>query len=369
MTDENPNAFKHLYNEDFLKRMAEAITKTYPGFEQGKFLSILPKLNTLEMKPRVQLIRETLMQLLPKSYPTALQVLLKSAKTRILSGFDFWPYTDFIQHYGLKDAKLSLDALKELTPLFTSEFSVRPFLKTHSKLTLQYLEKCAKDPDVHVRRWASEGSRPRLPWGERLHDFVKDPSPTLKILDHLKFDPELYVRKSVSNHLNDITKDHPERVIKTLSQWKKSAQKEQIKNIDWIIHRSLRTLIKSGHPGALNLIGISTKTQLEVRKLKITPTLAQVGKQIEFKFTIRSLSTREQKLVVDYIIHFAKANGSTSAKVFKLKKQILEAGKELSFAKKHSLKKITTRVYYPGIHFLQIQVNGQAGPKVKWTLA
>lgn len=367
-TDINPNAFKHMYNQAFLKRMSDALVQVYPAFDTKHFNRLMPELIRLEMKPRVRFIREELKRQLPADFKKAVKILLKTAEGGSLTGFDLWPYSDFIQTYGLEDLEVALDAMRELTLLFSSEFAVRPFLIRYPDQTLRYLEKCAKDPSVDVRRWASEGSRPRLPWGERLHQFVKDPSHTLPILETLKFDEELYVRKSVSNHLNDIAKDHPERVIKILSAWKKQSGTKHAVKIEWIIHRALRTLIKAGHPGALKLIGVSNDAAVKVSGLTIGQKSYRLGDRIEFSFRIKSQAKKPQKIVADYIVHYMKSNGSTAPKVFKLTTVTLAPMAELVVSKNHHLKKVTTRVHYSGTHLLEIQVNGRAVGRVRWDL-
>ncbi|MGZ5279780.1 MAG: DNA alkylation repair protein, partial [Pseudobdellovibrionaceae bacterium] len=220
----------------------------------------------------------------------------------------------------------------------------------------------------HVRRWASEGSRPRLPWGERLQDFVRDPSPTLPILEQLKFDPELYVRESVSNHLNDIAKDHPDLVVRILTGWKKEAGIKHADKVDWIIRRSLRTLIKDGHAGALKLIGISQKVKIQLVDFTVVKKRIKMGDRIQFEFEIQSLSNQPHDLVIDYIIHFVKSNKRTAPKVFKLKMIELPAKGKIRIEKKHHIKKITTREYYSGLHVLEIQVNGIVAGKQEWHL-
>jgi 3-methyladenine DNA glycosylase AlkC len=364
------SAFKHWFGQDLLRRIAKSLAKVHSDFDSKAFLALMPSLEKLEMKPRVLTIRDELRRQLPESYPKALKILLNAVEKGKLSGFDLWPFTEFVQTYGLEHRKISLDALKYLTPLFTAEFAIRPFLRLHPDETLAYLLKCAKDENVHLRRWASEGSRPRLPWGERLQDFVKDPKPTREILDVLKFDPELYVRKSVSNHLNDIAKDHPDYVIKVLSAWKKEAGSDAqlLKRVDWIIHRSLRTLIKAGYPAALKLIGVQHGADVKLSKLKINQRDYTVGDRLEFEFTLQSESTKAQKLVVDYIVHFKKSNQSNAPKVFKLKTVALPAGESLTLRKSHHLKAVTTRVHYAGEHWLDIQVNGVLLKRIKWGL-
>lgn len=361
-------AFKDFYDQKLLDRMAGAVAGAYPAFDAEGFRGLMPRLKSLEMKPRVQLLREELRARLPQDYKKALAIVLKAAKSGKLESFDLWPLSDFVQTYGLEDPKLSLEALKELTGLFSSEFAVRPFIKRYPKQTMAFLEKCARDESVDVRRWASEGSRPRLPWGERLQEFVADPSSTLPILEALKFDEELYVRKSVANHLNDISKDHPALVIKILAAWKNAAGDKHAKKIEWIIHRSLRTLIKAGYPGALKLIGVGGEAKVKVSALKLNAPRFKLGDRLMFGFRLTSFATKPQKIVVDYIVHFVKANKGTAPKVFKLKTFTLPANKELAIAKSHHLKRVTTRTYYPGVHLLEIQVNGRVVSRVRWEL-
>jgi len=365
---ENENALKHLYNRGLLKRMSEALAEAEPSFDRKHFMGFMPELELLEMKPRVRFLRDELHRQLPSDFPKALKILLQSLKSGKLSGFDLWPYTEFVQTFGMEHPDLSLEALKKLTVLFTSEWAVRPFIRQYPKETMQFLQRCARDSNAHVRRWASEGSRPRLPWGERLQDFVRDPSPTLSILEQLKFDPELYVRKSVSNHLNDIAKDHPDLVVRVLTAWKKEAGIKHADKIDWIIRRSFRTLIKDGHAGALNLIGISQKVKIKLVDFKLMQKRIKMGDRIHFEFEIQSLSNQPHHLVVDYIIHFVKANNRTAPKVFKLKMIELPAKGKIRIEKKHHIKKITTREYYSGLHLLEIQINGLVVGKQEWNL-
>ena len=354
----NANALKHMFGAEHLQRIATAIHLAYPQFNKSKITQIYQKLSALEMKPRVHLIRDTLRSELPEKFPHALKILLLSVEKGSLKGFDLWPYTEFIQTYGIEHAKLSLDALKKLTKLFTSEWAVRPFLTRNATTTLTYLLKCSRDKNVHVRRWASEGSRPRLPWGERLSEFIVNPHLTLNILETLKYDSELYVRKSVANHLNDISKDHPELVTKLLSGWKRSAPTVQRAKIDWITSHALRTLIKQGDRRALKLIGVATKTEVRLKQFTINKKICRLGDKLVFSCLLESSSKSLQKLVVDYVIHYMRANQKLTPKVFKLKNVQLAANKSISITKSHHFKKVSTRTHYSGVHVLEIQVNG-----------
>lgn len=365
---ENEKALKHIYDLKLLEQMGAALVSAYPDFNLNDFLNLKTKLLQLEMKPRVLLIRDEIYRQLPSDYSTALNILMKSVEHGKLSGFMLWPYTEFVQTYGIEKTKDSLLALKELTKLFTSEWGVRPFIIKDTDQTLKFMLACANDKNVHVRRWASEGTRPRIPWGERLHIFIKNPKPVLQILEQLRFDDELYVRKSVANNLNDIAKDHPDLVVKTLKRWKKEAPKEQQKNIEWITKHALRTLIKEGHAGALSAIGVSSKVEVQVLDLSISKKLVKLGEEFTFSFEIKSKAKKSQNLVIDYIIDFVKSNGETAPKVFKLKNLKLAAGEKVTVSKKHPMKKVTTRTYYSGTHRLSIQVNGKNFDGVNWKL-
>lgn len=359
---------KNHLNKDVVRRMARSLQKAYPQFQSHVFLAVEKKLPQLELKERVSAISSALQQALPKSYPSSVEVLLASLQDNELHGFALWPYTQFIQDHGLHHRDLSLKALAQLTPLFTSEFAIRPFIKKEPQKTLAYLLKCTQSSNTHLRRWSSEGSRPRLPWGERLDLFIQNPKLTLPILEKLKYDGELYVRKSVANHLNDIAKDHPQVVLKLLNQWKSKAPLIHQEKIDWIIRHSLRTLIKQGNSEALKLIGVNTASRVKISDLEITKPHIYLGDSLEFKMKIELLSSKKQKLVVDYILHHRKANGKMSGKVFKLKTFELEPNKKMAISKSHPVKKITTRKYYPGLHRLEIQINGKLYGSKDWFL-
>lgn len=365
---DNPSAFKHWINAELLKKIAAAIKSAHPEFDTHQFLSIEAELKNLELKPRVRHVSKTLYELLPKDYPKTLSLLLKSVEKSNLNGFDLWPYTEFVQTYGIEHFEPSMNALYVLTQKFTAEFAVRPFLIRYQSQALKKLDSWAKDPNHHVRRWVSEGTRTRLPWGEKLPAFIKDPKPTLKLINQLKYDNELSVRKSVANHLNDIAKDNPQAVIETLHQWEQSCPKVHQDKIAWIKRHSLRSLIKKGNPQALKLMGVNANTAIHVQSLKINQKQFKLGQNLEFSFCIQSKSPKKQKLIIDYIVHHVKSNQTTSPKVFKLKTIELDGKQKMIVSKKHSLKPVTTRKYYSGKHAIEIQINGKPYAKASWDL-
>lgn len=361
----NERALKHLLGQALLQRLSTALVQVYPSFDKDYFLSLMPALKPLEMKARVQFLSQELQKLLPKEYKQALKIILHSTENSELKGFDLWPYTEFVQTYGLDEFESSLHALKTLTTLFTAEWAVRPFIKHYPQETLNFLNECARDKNVHIRRWASEGTRPRLPWGERLST---DPSTALAILEELKFDEELYVRKSVANHLGDIAKVDPDLVLNLLGRWKQGAGQEHKSKIEWLLRHSLRSLIKKGHVGSLALLGLSQEIAVEIKQFKIQQIHIKVGDELKFEFELHSQAAHSQKLVVDYLIHFVKANNSRTSKAFKLKTFELSAQETRKLQKRHSCKKISTRIYYPGLHLLEIQVNGLIVASQEWQL-
>ncbi|MES2801853.1 MAG: DNA alkylation repair protein [Bdellovibrionota bacterium] len=366
---DNPAAFKHWFNEALVLRISGSLKKAYPAFNAKNFLKVVPKLAALEMKPRVLFIRDAMFAELPQDYLKALSLLLKSAELGELKGFELWPYTEFIQHYGLKHVDASLDALHTLTQKFTAEFAVRPFLIEHPKKTFACLKKWASDESEHVRRWTSEGSRPRLPWGMKLHASIVDPMLGLDILEKLKFDDSLYVRKSIANHLNDIAKDHPDLVIATLKSWQKKVTAKDKAKLEWVEKQALRTLIKQGYKPALEVLGFGDKAQVKLGELKLNKKKFTEKDILTFELEFISKSSKPQRLAVDYIIYYQKAGNKLSPKVFKLKVLDLKPKEVFTLKKNHSLKPVTTRRHYAGLHRLEIQINGKILASTDWHLS
>ncbi len=357
---------KNLINRSLLTRMAAELCRVYPAFSESKFLKLSSTLEGNELKTRVLIVTAGLKEHLPENYPDAVSILVKVIKGDKLSGFDLWPFSEYIGQFGLDHFDESLEAMTILTQKFTAEFSVRPFFIKDQSKVLKFFAKNVNHENYHIRRWISEGSRPLLPWGERLPSFVADPSPTIKLLEKLKYDDELYVRKSVANHINDISKHHPELVIKTLVKWVESAPVAHQEKILWIKRHALRTLIKKGNKDALKLMGVAGEAKIVTGKIKLNQKIFHLNDRLEFQIEMTSTSKKPQRLVVDYLIDFQKANGKKGSKVFKLKVLELGAGEKVMVKKSHHLKKITTMKYYKGLHHLMIQVNGKILAGADW---
>lgn len=348
--------FRDVYNRDSVSSLAKRIQKTHPKFKAEDFVdSALVNFAKLSLSERSLQICRCLKEFLPVDFTEAIDIILKSQKAEMCSdelegseGFIVMPQTQYVSEYGLKHFELSMHALEEMTKRFTSEFAIRFFLIEFPDKTLAQMKKWAVHENCHVRRLASEGCRPLLPWAMRLNQFVEDPKPVIEILELMKFSPERYVERSIANNLNDISKHHSDLVTKLLKKW----QQEGVSS--WLITHALRTLFKQGNPQALKLNGFDPEAQIEVSELNLSP-IVNFGENLEFSFKINS--KRSEKLMIDYIVHHMKANGKLAPKVFKLAKKTISG--EQTISKKHSIREITTRKYYPGLHLVQIQINGK----------
>ena len=354
--------FKNYYNEEMAWRLEGMIAQVYPAFDVQAFVAqVRPQLPPLELKERVAVFSQAFRDHLPTDYPQAVEILLAilgpslhEEEGMFNDGWHMMPLAHFVEVYGLEHFEVSVRAMKEITQRHSSEFTIRPFLVRYPAEMLAVLQEWVHDPSFHVRRLVSEGTRPRLPWGMRLHQFVKDPTPTLALLEHLKDDPSEYVRRSVANHLNDITKDHADLALATLRRWQEGASPERW----WMIRHALRSLVKAGHPQALVLLGFG-EASVSLVGFQVEPTVVGLGEVVTFTFTLRNDAAAAQDLLIDYLVHYVKANGNTSPKVFKLTTRTLAPGETVTIEKKHALRPVTTRVHYPGPHKIEVQVNGQ----------
>ncbi len=346
------------------KRIADAISAVWRDFDHGAFVrDCRPGYESLNLMQRGRHIALHLQPHLPARYEQALPILLQSfdhippeAKPSSLASFVYLPYSYFIAEFGLNHLAHSLQAQYQLTQRFTAEFCIRPFLLKYPDKTLKQLQNWINDDSEHVRRLISEGTRPRLPWGIRLKPFQHDPTPVLALLEQLKDDPSEYVRRSVANNLNDIGKDHPEHLLVVAEQWRKDASPERLK----LIKHALRSVIKQGDPRALQVLDVDHRARINVNAQRLTPKRVSLGEHITISAEIHNPSKRRQKVLVDYRIHFVKANGDYGIKVFKLKVMDLGPGESLPISKNHKFALMTTRTLYAGLHRVDLLVNGQA---------
>lgn len=359
-------------NDKAVARIAAALSQVVAHFPAKDFhREAIRGLAGLELKQRVRHIIAVLSRYLPGDFPQAAEILmqLKNHWDRgdghdPLWGFAAWPLIDYVAVHGLFHPHVSLKALRHLTPLFSAEFAVRPFIVQHPEIVLGQLHRWCQDPDEHVRRLVSEGTRPRLPWGQRLTQFIADPVPVLALLEKLKDDASEYVRRSVANNLNDISKDHPNVVLQTCRHWFKSSDK----NRQRLVRHATRSLVKAGCPAVFSLLGYSKVPRLRVQTWAVNKSRVRVGGVLGIRVALRSRSRVEQRLVIDYAVYFVKANGRPRPKVFKLKILTIGPGEVVEIDKQHSFKKITTRQYYAGKHKMELIINGVVSAEVDFRL-
>ena len=355
-----------LFSRPIVERFAACIAAAHPAFDRAAYLEHVFDSGWvgLELKERMRHMTLCLRPLLPQDYRAALEILRRAAEGFSEGGFASMVFGDFVALYGLEDWDVSLPALAQFTCLCSAEYAVRPFINRDPARMLAQMLDWAGSANQHHRRLASEGCRPRLPWGMGLPALKADPRPILPILERLKNDPEEYVRRSVANNLNDLTKDNPQVVFDLLTGWKA----EDLPAFSEIANRALRTQIKNGDPAALALVGFTHGSQVALADLTVTPACIPMGGEVCFAFNLLSTAVEPQKLVVDYIIHLVRANGTLTPKVFKLAKKLLAPGESVGFTKRHSFREITTRRYYPGKHAVEIQVNGVSCGRVEFVL-
>ncbi|NQS91625.1 MAG: DNA alkylation repair protein, partial [Chloroflexi bacterium] len=249
-------ALKDMFSKDSVGVLAQSIAAVDPSFQEAQFLQgVFDRTwEKLELKQRMRQITIQLAKQLPEDYPGALEILKKSLPLLTEQGFEKMVFPDYVELFGLEDWESSIQAMEFFTQHVSAEFAIRPFIVRYPDETLQKMLSWTDHTHPGVRRLASEGCRPRLPWGLRLQELVLDPSPILPILEKLKDDPREEIRRSVANNINDIAKDHPDLVVEVLSRW------QDPDNIDRsrLIKHALRTLLKAGHPGALGLLGYSS---------------------------------------------------------------------------------------------------------------
>lgn len=353
---------KHRYTAHYIRQVAAAVAAESPGFDAEAFArSVLGgSWNGLELKQRMHRIAGALRTHLPGSYRQQLAVLKRAAPA--FGGFEAMFFPDFVEQFGLDDEKASLDALEHFTRFSSSEFAVRPFIVAAQERTLARMLAWAGHDDPHVRRLASEGSRPRLPWGMRLPALMADPVPLMPILAALRADPSEMVRRSVANNLNDIAKDHPAFVLDLARRWlgERAAT-------DALLKHACRTLLKRGDAGALRLFGHDHEARAQVSDFRLAAARLPIGSTLGFGFAVTLAQKEAAKLRIEYAVDFVKASGSTSRKVFKIGERNFQPDERAHIERRHRFTDFSTRRHYPGTHRIAIIVNGveRAARKVR----
>ncbi|MBO6891666.1 MAG: DNA alkylation repair protein [Roseibium sp.] len=359
--------FKNKISPELVRCIAGHLDKHLKKFDRASFeAEILNSLEDLELKQRARLIADVMGRHLPRDlderYALLEAILHPVADTDVdrasdelgIRGWGMMPLGMVVTDSGLEDFEKSFALLKEMTKRATTEFEVRPFLDRDQDKALSIMAPWVNDPSVHVRRLVSEGTRPRLPWGMRLKQLCADPTPVLPLLEALRDDPEEYVRRSVANHLNDIAKDHPDLVAEIAALWLRDADRNREK----LVRHACRTLVKQGHSATLEAFGLK-EPEISLEGPIVETGSVEYGSSLTFGINLTSTTKAPQQLVLDYVVHFKKANGSLAPKVFKWTKIALEPGQTVNLRREHAIRPITTRVYYGGTQAVSLRINGK----------
>ena len=340
--------------------IATMLGDAWPAFPAAAFVrDSLDGFEALELTPRARHVSDAMAIHLPADRGRALEIITASLgpedeELHGMEGFRYLPHVFFVAGHGLDHFDEAMRAQYELTKRFTAEFSIRAYIQHDPDRTLERLHQWAHDPSEHVRRLVSEGTRPRLPWAPRLREFQADPAPVLELLELLKDDPEEYVRRSVANNLNDIAKDHPQVVIDVARQWWAGGDRNRRR----LVRHGLRTLIKAGDPAALAVLGYTADSPVRVGTVTLSSATVPIGGKVRVEADLENPSADTAAALVDLRVHFVKADGSTSPKVFKGAEVELEPGGHAQVRKTISVAQHSTRKHYPGTHRVEILVNG-----------
>lgn len=345
------------YNYDSLHDLATRITAVYPSFKTSDFIGDIMDgtWETLELKARMRQITVNLGKYLPTDYKQALGVI-----DQVVAGYPvgyndnaliFFP--DFVEVYGQDECHwdLSIAAIEKYTLLSTAEFVVRPIIIKHEARMMKQMAVWAKHDNAHVRRLASEGCRPALPWGQALPGFKKDPSLVLGILEQLKADPSLYVRKSVANNLNDISKTHPDLVARIAKDWYGKHE-----YTDWILKHGCRTLLKKGNREVLDIFGYQDASTVDITDFALGAASIARGDNMTFSFAVSAKQAIKVRL--EYRVDYVRAGGKRSRKIFQISEILLKADQKKTYTKSYSFRDLSSRTHYPGIHSITLIVNG-----------
>lgn len=360
---------KDLYSPEFYDQLSLALKKTLALFDKKKFIKSIyaETFENLELKGRMAHTAHVLHQFLPTDFNKAAPLLVElidqiKASGMKQVGLECMFIPEYIYLYGIDHYKSSVAAMEQITQFTSCEFAIRPFILKYEDKMIPQMLKWSKHKNHHVRRLSTEGCRPRLPWAMALPSLKKDPTPILPILENLKADTSEYVRRSVANNLNDISKDNPDIVLKIAKQWKGLSTET-----DAIIKHGFRTMLKSGHPKVLAYYQLNND-HFKLNGFAITTPKVKIGDYLSFECSIQNTSNKAQIARIEYAVYYLKKNGLYTKKVFKISERNLKAKETVFIQRKQSFKLITTRVFYPGKHQLSFIINGKEDELLDFSL-
>lgn len=359
---------KHFFSRELVADIAASISRVHPSFDSASFTQRATSgLEDLELMDRARQIAGAMADFLPASYPEATRIIVASLgsehSTDELLGagmapFFYLPHTIYVADHGLEHFDLSMEVQHALTRRFSAEGSIRAFIDRDPERAWSWFERWVEDPNAHVRRLVSEGTRIRLPWARRVRWLEENRARVITLLERLRDDPSTMVRRSVANNLNDIAKLDPDLVVKTCTRWSRGANAARRK----LLEHAMRTVVKRGHPGALALLGYGNKPGVKITDIAFRPRVVTIGSNAVIEFRLTNTSAAGSDLLVDLVVHFVKASGKSSPKVFKMKRVELGRRETVTLSKTVSFAKQTTRIPRPGRHLVEVSVNGERFP-------
>ncbi|MDX1352935.1 MAG: DNA alkylation repair protein [Thiomicrorhabdus sp.] len=335
-----------------IKKMAVLLKLQHAGFNAENFVAACMTANweELALKKRIRQVAQTLHDQLALPYSEAIDVLKPVSNE--FNGLFHFIFSDYVELYGLEDFQTSMQALELFTQNSTAEFAIRPFLQKQPEQTKQQMLLWSMSDKHHLRRLASEGVRPKLPWAKHLPWIGENPEWVRPILQNLKDDDSRYVQKSVANLLNDLSKTQPDWVLDICREWSFHVTKATL----WIIKHGLRTLLKQGNSEALRLLGYGAVNSIRLNRWQLADRVI-IGDKLQGEFVLISEKALG-KLRVEYALYFLRKQHAPYRKVFKIAESD-DLLKCKTFRLTHNFKRITTRKYIPGLHKIELIVNGQ----------
>ncbi|NAS13311.1 DNA alkylation repair protein [Poritiphilus flavus] len=364
---------KNIYNRAFFDAFTSIFQEVAPSFSTSQFLNEIfdDEWEDRELKQRLRHTTNSLRGQLSGNFEQDVSCILHFVKSWQERGIHVGPnddlafmfLPDYLEQYGLEHFDTVMNATEVITAFSSCEFSIRPFIIKYPEESMTQMLAWSTHEDLHVRRLASEGSRPRLPWAMAIPALKKDPTPILPILENLKNDPSEYVRRSVANNLNDIAKDNPELVVKIAKHWK-----DHSKNTDWVIKHGSRTLLKQGNQELMELFGFGKVDKIKLSNFKINTAVVRIGEPLDFSFDLTNTNASTSKIRLEYGLYYQKANATLSKKVFKISEKDYAAHSSTSIRRQQSFKIITTRKFHIGKHQVSIIINGKEFDKKDFEL-
>ena len=353
---------KDRYSNQFFDSFLHVVSKSSFPISSSDFYTHLwnASWEDSSLKERMRHVTQVLQGFLPNDPLKGLAIiqeytyLLKQVHSTEYS-LEYLFLADYISVVGIHHFDAAMETIEVVTTFTSCEFAVRPFFKQYPDEMLQQMLLWSKHDNVHLRRLASEGSRPKLPWGEALISFVADPMPLLPILQNLKNDTSDYVRRSVANNLNDISKTHPQLVLQVSKEWSGSSNET-----NQLVKHALRSLLKAGNQEALNTIGIEANQEIIPTNFSLLTDKVNLGSKLHFSFSIQNQSSQSCMVRLEYRLYFKRMNKEMGTEVFKISEKLMVSNQIVDFQRCYSFHPITTRKYYPGSHAIELIVNGVA---------